>query len=106
MDEKKGFHCYRTFAEFIATDDELFVFRRFDSLNARSLLYLQSELIALEKRLSEYDNEDIQDGSSDVKLSARCWETLTLRAGEHPREAERMELIRQIQKTTKTYSTS
>ena len=105
MDEKKSFHGYRTFAEFIATDDELFVFRRFDRLNARNLLYLQSELIALEKQLSEYDSEDIEDGSKDVILSARCWETLALRAEEHPREAERMDLVRKVRQTAKMYST-
>ena len=105
MDRKKSFHGYRTFAEFIATDDELFVFRRFDRLNARNLLYLQSELIALEKQLSEYDSEDIEDGSKDAVLSARCWETLSLRAEEHPREAERMDLIRKVRKTAKMYST-
>ena len=106
MDGNESFHSYRTFADFIATDDELFVFRRFDRLNARNLLYLQSELIALETQLSEYDSEDIKDGSKDVILSARCWETLTLRAEEYPREAERLELIRKVQKVTKTYSMS
>ena len=106
MDGKNVLHGYGTFADFIATDDELFIFRRFDRLNARNLLYLQSELIALEKQFSEFDVEDIEDGSKDVILSARCWETLALRAEEHPREAERMELIRKIQKAVKKYSTS
>ena len=106
MDGKNILHGYRTFADFIATDDELFIFRRFDRLNARNLLYLQSELIALETQLSKYDSEDIEDGRKDVILSARCWETLALRAEEHPREAERMELIRKIRKITKKYSTS
>ena len=106
MDGKNILHGYRTFADFIATDDELFIFRRFDRLNARNLLYLQSELIALETQLSKYDSEDIEDGSKDSILSARCWETLALRAEEHPREAERMELIRKIRKVTKKYSTS
>ena len=98
------FHNYSTFADFIATDDELPIFRRFDRLNARNLLYLQSELIALEAQLQALDYEDIEDGSMDVMLSAKCWETLSLRAEEHPREAERMELIIKIRTVIKEYS--
>ena len=104
MSAVKDFHNYRTFAEFIASDEELLVFRRFDRLNARNLLYLQSELVALEARLKEFDDEDIADGSMDVMLSAKCWETFETRALENPREAERMELIRKIQKATNRYS--
>ena len=98
------FHNHSTFADFIATDDELPIFRRFDRLNARNLLYLQSELIALEAQLQALDYEDVKDGSMDVMLSAKCWETLLLRAEEHPREAERMELIRTIRTVIREYS--
>lgn len=101
-----SFHSYSTFADFIATDDELPIFRRFDRLNARNLLYLQSELIALEARLQTLDGEDDKDGSMDVMLSAKCWETLLLRAEEHPHEIERMELIRKIRIVIKEYSKS
>ena len=104
MKQDAGFHSHRTFGDFAATDDELLVFRRFKTLNARSLLYLQSELMTLEARLREYDEEDTADGSMEVRLSARCWETMMDRANEHPREANRLDLIRRIQEVTKQYS--
>lgn len=104
MDPKEAFHNYRTFADFIASDQELFVFRRFDRLNARNLLYLQSELIWLEAQLQEMDDEEASNATMDVKLTAKCWETLSLKAKEFPREAARMELILKIRKVTKEYS--
>lgn len=98
------FHAYHTFANFIATDAELSIFRRFDRVNTRRLLYLQSEVTALEAQLAIYDEEDIKNGTMDVMLSAKCWETLSARAAEYPREAERLKLIRMIQNVTKQYS--
>lgn len=103
--QARRFHCHKSFADFIASDDELLIFRRFDRLNVRSLLYMQSRLMTLEAQLAEYDQEDAADGSMEVMLSAKCWETLQSRAAEErPREAERLELIREIQNTTYQYS--
>lgn len=99
------FHSHATFADYLASDPELLIFRRFDLLNARALLYLQSELISLETQLLEFDQEDVNDGSMDVMLAAKCFETLSSRAANDlPREAERFELIRRIQDTTYRYS--
>ena len=100
-----NFHCHRTFASFLASDDELLIFRRFDELNARNLLHLQSELLHLEAQLREFDEEDAKDGSMDVMLASRCWETLESRAAQdQPREAERMELTRKIERAIHRYS--
>ena len=104
MEPKETFHNYRTFAEFITSDEELFVFRRFDRLNARNLLYLQSELVWLEAQLQEMDDEENSNANMDVKLVAKCWETLSLKAEEFPREAARMELILKIRRVIKEYS--
>jgi hypothetical protein len=99
------FHSHATFGEFLASDPELLIFRRFDLLNARALLYLQSELMSLETQLLEFDEEDAKDGSMDVMLGAKCFETLLTRAANDlPREAERVELIRRIQEVTYRYS--
>ena len=101
------FHSHATFGNFLASDRELLVFRRFDLLNARALLYLQSELMSLETQLLEFDEEDVKDGSMDVMLGAKCFETLSSRAADDlPREAERVELIRRIQDVTYRYSKS
>ena len=68
---------------------------------------MQSELITLETRLQEFDDQDNADvvgGDIDVVLSTKSWETLEGRASEFPREAERLELIRRIQDVTRRYS--
>ncbi|KAG4436820.1 hypothetical protein IFR05_007710 [Cadophora sp. M221] len=49
---------FADFAAYIGSDRDLALFRRFDTLGARNLLYLQAELLALEEQLQEYDEED------------------------------------------------
>jgi hypothetical protein len=45
-------------SEYIGSDRELALFRRFDVLGARNLLYLQARLLVLEEVLKQYDEED------------------------------------------------
>lgn len=97
---------HRGFSEFIASDDELSVFRRFKVLGARNLLYLQSSMMELEARLKELDMQDTRDMNMDVLLSTTCWETFSAKACEAPREAERMEMIKQVKKATDEYCRS
>ncbi|KAH9216090.1 hypothetical protein DL95DRAFT_460634 [Leptodontidium sp. 2 PMI_412] len=49
---------FADFAAYIGSDRDLALFRRFDTLGARNLLYLQAELLALEEKLQEYDEEE------------------------------------------------
>lgn len=49
---------YPALAEFIGSDSDFFVFRRFNALSARSLLHLQHELSELEEKLELLDRED------------------------------------------------
>ncbi|KAH7410584.1 hypothetical protein BKA64DRAFT_357892 [Cadophora sp. MPI-SDFR-AT-0126] len=97
------FSSYATFSDFIASDTELSLYRNFNTLSSRNLLYLQSCLIELENRLKEFDQEDSDQLDNDVLLSAKCWETFSARAKEHPREAERMEIILDIKVKMKEY---
>ncbi|KAF4618144.1 hypothetical protein G7Y89_g14962 [Cudoniella acicularis] len=99
----EAFSSYAAFSEFIASDTELSLYRTFHALSSRSLLYLQSSLLALENRLKELDEEDLKDLDHDKLLSAKCWETFSARAKEQPREAERMDLIIEIKKQMKEY---
>ncbi|KAH0551488.1 hypothetical protein GP486_007298 [Trichoglossum hirsutum] len=79
-------------AAFIASDPELAVYRRFDRLATRNLLYLQSELLHLESKLDGFDEEDRKrDVGDDLRASARVWEVLARKGNEHDRE--RMELV-------------
>ncbi|KAI0386071.1 hypothetical protein F5Y04DRAFT_275677 [Hypomontagnella monticulosa] len=48
---------YKGYSSFLASEDEFFVLRRFDSLNIRIALSLQDELSVLEEELSEIDRK-------------------------------------------------
>ena len=98
-----NFQAYPSFAEFLGSDPELSVYRRFDRLSSRNLLYLQSELLELQAHLEEFDQEDYKDKSGDIILSARCWGKFAQRSEEYPRENERMVIIRKIRVVMKEY---
>jgi hypothetical protein len=68
---------YPSLADFIASDRDksTAIYRRFDRLSARNLLYLQSELQELEARQDALDAEDLH-GGLQAKKSARNWQVL------------------------------
>ena len=97
---------YQAFSAFVSSDPDLQVYRRFDRLCSRNLLYLQSEILELEARLEEFDDADAKDATIDldVMLSARCWESFARKAkAGNVRERERMLLIKQIRELIKEY---
>ncbi|KAH8885875.1 hypothetical protein GQ53DRAFT_658951 [Thozetella sp. PMI_491] len=99
---------YAAAAEWIAldSDNETFVFRKFDNLAARNLLYLQSELLSIEKELSFLDRQDAQAALDNlqVKDMVRTWETMVSqsRAG-HEDSRHRMELVERLRLKIKEY---
>lgn len=98
---------FSTFAAYITSDSELAIYRKFDFLSARNLLYLQSELIALEAELKEFDAHDLKEEKKEnmnVMLSSRCWEIFEKRARDSNRaESERMRVILRIRVLMKEY---
>ncbi|KAI4228054.1 MAG: hypothetical protein LQ349_006609 [Xanthoria aureola] len=67
---------YPSFAHFISQDGDAAIYRRYESLSARNLLYLQSELHELEGQLEALDAEDANDRHVDDQGShkiARLW---------------------------------
>ena len=56
---------YARLATLIATHHELALFRRFDSLNAKNLLYMQAELVHLEAELADIERENKFSGDID-----------------------------------------
>ena len=65
---------YPSFAEFIAKDKDAAIYRCFGNLSARSLLYQQSELHELERKLEELDREDAKDiDNENAQKAARQW---------------------------------
>jgi hypothetical protein len=99
---------YPSLAAFIASDRDgsTAIYRRFDRLAARNLLYLQSELVELEAEQDAFDAEDLY-GPMETKESARNWAIFAKRAIEPANEKEknRMELAMKIRKKIKEYRT-
>lgn len=56
---------YRGYAEFLASDDDFLIFRRFDKLNARLALRLQDNICVLEEQLEEIDQRYSMKASKD-----------------------------------------
>jgi hypothetical protein len=114
-DATKEFHAgFADFAEYIARDNELSLYKGFASLTARNLLYLQAELQVLGKELCTLDEEDekhlqtaeVDSGKIALDAAARSWEAIMhqCKAGnEH--EIRRMSLILKIRKPVKEYGT-
>jgi hypothetical protein len=98
---------YPSLAAFIASDRDksTAIYRRFDRLSARNLLYLQSELQELEERQDAFDAEDLHGGLQEKK-SARNWQALKKKAKQqnNEREKKRLDLVFEIRDKLKEYS--
>lgn len=97
---------YSSLAHFIATDHDktTFIYKRFDELAARNLLYLQSELAELQGKQQTFDEEDLS-AAMETKQCARNYADFE-RAAAHDgntKQKERMELMLQIRQTMKEY---
>lgn len=57
---------YHDFCEFVASDDDFFVLRRFSALSARVLLALQDELSELEGQLETHEKELMAKSAPDM----------------------------------------
>jgi hypothetical protein len=57
---------YRGLSAFLASDSDFLIFRRFDTLNAGLLLYLQDQIVVLEERLEKLEDEHMADDAADM----------------------------------------
>jgi hypothetical protein len=98
---------YPSLATFIASDEDrsTAIYRRFNRLAARNLLYLQSELAELEARLDHFDEEDYLHGSREEKYVLGNWPEFKAKADDanNTRERERMKLVMEIREKIKEY---
>lgn len=85
---------YKGYTNFISSDDDFFLLRRFDSLNVRAALALQDELSWLEEELGALDNEFSAKAADDYNNG-------TLRQD----VPERLDLVRIISAKLREYST-
>jgi hypothetical protein len=86
---------YPALAKFMASDSVFRIFRRFDFLTVRTLLYLQDELCELEDRLNALDDSDLQRGNHA--------HTVSLHSRRHDQNQQRKALLAEIQVKLKTY---
>jgi hypothetical protein len=88
-------------------DTETFIYRKFDDLGARNLLYLQCELLVLRKKLIEYDRRAARvDADMNLKDAARTWEVLVEQCEAGNEDSEKfMKLIKELRLKVKEYRT-
>jgi hypothetical protein len=102
---------FPSLSAFIASDPDhsTAIFKRFDRLSARNLLYLQSELAELQARQDALDREDQKAAQTDswreVKESARDWNAFVASAADNGSERAKaqMDLVEQIRVKLKEY---
>lgn len=97
---------YPSLADFIASDHDhsSVIYKRFDRLSSRNILYLQSELAELERRQDEFDREDLR-GDLETKKSARDWVTFLEKSKvPNSKALEKMQLVHDIRAKIKEYS--
>lgn len=100
------------FASHIVQDSSLSVFRQFAVLNARNLLYLQSELASLEAKILQLDERanDMTKGN-DTWATPRSWRAMRnagLKAESEASEGENGEMWKvalDVRRVLKEYST-
>jgi hypothetical protein len=85
------------------SDNESFIYRKFDKLSARNLLNLQSELIDLEWKLEKFDAEARNCEDLVLKQSTRKWESFVKNAAEREQEGKRIELNKEIRAKLREY---
>jgi hypothetical protein len=70
---------YPKLAALQGTYPQLGIYRRFSTLNARNLLYLQAELIILETNLNEFTKKDCVSEDRNARLHNMNWYRLNER---------------------------
>jgi hypothetical protein len=80
------------------------IYRRFDELSARNLLFYQAELAELEEQQKEYDDED-KNARDQVSIECqKDWNEFVRNAKEgNEREKEKMELAMKIREKLEKY---
>ncbi len=111
-DENEYLQGFADFAQYIASDYSLSIYRKFATLGARNLLYLQTELQLLELELQELDDEDkrtIAESSDngekiETEKAARSWEVLREQAEDgEGKSARKLRMIYRIRKLMEEY---
>jgi hypothetical protein len=103
--QRHGIHGFPSLATIIASDPDAAIYRRFDRLSSRTLLYMQSELVELESQLETSENEDLRIEEDEGNEPHRDWKLFTEKVEGGGRWKRRMDLVLEIRKKLKTYRT-
>ena len=99
---------YEKIALTMSKHDDLSIFRRFNTLNAQNLLYLQAELHILEWEFQEQLAKDLTSTEEERKYYAFDWKTLDRVYQESTDKSTdvnaQMRLILKIREKIKEYS--
>jgi hypothetical protein len=96
---------YIKLASLMGAHPEVAIFRRFGTLNAQNLLYLQAELISLDLKLKRCAKADAESGHPDRTIYDRDWQSLHESLQAPDGNPEQWQTILSIRKTLKEYST-
>jgi hypothetical protein len=91
---------YPRLAERIAVKPETGIYRRFDALNARRILYLQAELCAIEKDLQLQEKNDNRDPRGHRSDFASDYESMLEAMEDNPQ----LDLVKKMQDKLEQYS--
>ena len=98
---------YAKLASLMGSHPEVAILRRFATLNAQNLLYLQAELVALENDLQSIAAEDCASGDPHRTIYSRDWYTLSQsenRTAGDKRAGKQWQTVLSIRDKLKDYS--
>jgi hypothetical protein len=91
---------YAKVANFMGTNNEFAIFRRFRVLNMQNLLYLQAEIVHLEGELRKVVDEDVKHGGR--RYHPHDWWSLS--QGEFEGDTDQWETFLEIREKLDRYS--
>lgn len=94
---------YQKLSRFMGRWPEMSIFRRFGSLNAQNILFLQAELAHLEYELGEIREEDSNSDDETKKKFAQSWYEVSQKP-EDGEQSEQYQKILEIREKLSEYS--
>lgn len=114
MSSSNGLRGYAPLASLMSTHPEVAIFRKFSTLNAQNLLYLQAELVYLESKLQQYATEDrvaglaaeSTGGEGADKLKYETDWYMLANSDDEDEDSLQWQMVLEIRAKLKEYSTS
>ncbi|KAL8808573.1 MAG: hypothetical protein Q9200_004236 [Gallowayella weberi] len=93
---------YTRLASMMARHGEVAIFRRFDALNLKRLLYMQAELVHLEVELRKIEEED--KNSTDPARACFAYSVYDLKESAYTDKGRQWKRFREVQEKVQAYS--